>query len=189
MSEFFEICQTPLLDLHVMKRNPLVDARGQFERMFCHNELNDVLAGKSIVQINRSLTNMTGTVRGLHFQHPPNAETKIISCLKGEVFDVAIDLRLGSRSYLKWYAEVLSEQNRKTMVIPEGFAHGFQALTEGCEMLYLHTAFYDQTSESGLSPTDPKLAIEWPLPISSISKRDLEHPNINNEFLGVQLVK
>jgi dTDP-4-dehydrorhamnose 3,5-epimerase len=187
MSKRFTIQTTSLAGLNVLVRNPIGDSRGLFERMFCINELQSLIEGRSVVQINRTLTQTKGSVRGMHFQHNPNAEMKLVSCLRGEVFDVAIDLRPGSATFLHWYAEHLSADNRKTLVIPEGFAHGFQTLTDDCEMFYLHTAAYDPAAEGGLNPHDPSLGIAWPLPITELSARDADHPMIFASFSGVPL--
>jgi dTDP-4-dehydrorhamnose 3,5-epimerase len=178
MSARFEITGTPLAGLHVLRRKPLGDHRGCLERMFCAGDLAALLDGRGIVQINRTHTAARGTVRGLHFQNPPHAEMKLVSCLRGEVFDVAVDLRPGSPTRLQWHAEILSAENHKTLAIPEGFAHGFQTLTDDCEMLYLHTAAHHPSAEGGLNPHDPALAIGWPLAVSEISARDNSHPFI-----------
>lgn len=147
--------------------------------MFCSLELAELLGGRSIAQINRTVTTKRGTVRGMHFQNPPHAEMKFVSCLRGEVFDVAVDVRPDSPTRWHWHAELLSPENHKTLVIPEGFAHGFQTLTEDCEMLYLHTAVYHPPAEGGLNAADPALAIEWPLVVSEMSPRDFSHPFLN----------
>ena len=112
----------------------------------------------------------------MHCQMPPRAEMKMISCVKGRVWDVAVDLRSESKTFLQWFAQELSPDNLETMVIPEGCAHGFQSLEPGCELLYLHTAHYDSGSEKGFLPTDPQLNIRWPLPITMLSDRDRNHP-------------
>jgi len=187
MSARFDIQPTPLIGLNVLTRKPVGDSRGWFERMFCVDELQDVLETRRVMQINRTLTQKKGSVRGMHFQYAPSAEMKFVSCLRGEVFDVAIDLRPGSATFLRWHAEVLSTDNRKTMAIPEGFAHGFQTLTDDCEMFYLHTADYDPAAEGGLNPQDPALAIDWPLPIAELSVRDAGHPMIAAGFSGRRL--
>ncbi len=124
-------------------------------------------------------------MRGLHFQHPPDAETKFVHCLRGEVCDVAVDLRRGSPTFLRWHAELLSADNHRTFVIPEGFAHGFQTLADDCEMLYFHTAGYRQEAEGGLNAQDPRLAIRWPLPVAGLSPRDAEHAPLAADFAGV----
>jgi dTDP-4-dehydrorhamnose 3,5-epimerase len=157
------------------------------ERLFCSSELAEVIEGTSIAQINHTLTRARGTVRGLHFQHPPYAEIKLVTCLHGEVFDVAVDLRRGSPTFLSWHAERLSGENHRTLAIPRGFAHGFQTLSEDCEMLYLHSAAYQPAAEAGLNPRDPRLAIHWPDEIAQLSERDASHPFIDESFQGVSL--
>lgn len=183
----FTPTDTILKGLVVLERKLLVDDRGFFERLFCQAELSEFLKGKSIAQINHTLTKNVGTVRGMHFQHPPCAETKFVSCLKGEVFDVAVDLRKNSPTFLRWHAEILSAENHKTFIIPEGFAHGFQTLTDGCEMHYLHTAPYSIEEEGALNARDPRLAITWPNPISEQSDRDHAHPMLSHDFEGLTL--
>jgi dTDP-4-dehydrorhamnose 3,5-epimerase len=121
----------------------------------------------------------------MHFQYPPYAETKIVSCLHGEVFDVAVDLRRGSPTFLHWHAEILSAENHRTLLIPEGFAHGFQALSEDCELLYFHTAAYQPSSEGGLNAQDPRLQIRWPQAVIELSSRDAAHPLLDEGFVGV----
>lgn len=140
-----------------------------------------------IAQINHTLTSRAGTVRGMHFQYPPSAETKLVSCLRGEIFDVALDLRRGSATFLRWHGAVLSAGNRRSLLIREGFAHGFQALTDDCELIYLHTAAYRQEAEGAVNALDPHLAIAWPLPVTDLSDRDRNHPFIDSRFTGVVL--
>lgn len=186
MSGRFEILDTSIAGLKVVERKPIGDERGYLERMFCAEELQPLLpASKNILQINHTLTQKCGTIRGLHFQWPPHAEVKFVSCLHGEVFDVAVDLRLGSATFLKWHSEILSGDNHRTLVIPEGFAHGFQTLTRNCGMLYFHTAFYQQGAEGGLNARDPRLGISWPAEITECSARDSSHPMITEAFEGV----
>lgn len=183
----FVIEKTPIDGLRVIQRLPVSDDRGYLERMFCSNEFKHIIGQRSIMQINHTLTKMTGTVRGMHFQYQPHAEMKLVSCLRGEVFDVAVDLRKDSPTFLQWHAEVLTESNHKTFVIPEGFAHGFQILTEDCELLYLHTAAYAPEAEAGLNALDAQLAIEWPLPITDRSLRDQQHFMLTPEFSGLSI--
>lgn len=185
MSERFDILATPIAGLHVLQRNPIGDSRGYLERLFCMDELQTLVPCKRIEQINHTLTASRGTVRGLHFQHPPHAETKFVHCLRGEVFDIAVDLRRSSPTFLHWHAEVLSAGNHRTFVIPEGFAHGFQTLSDECEMLYFHTAAYRQDAEDGLHPQDTRLAIAWPLPVAGLSPRDAAHPLLDANYAGV----
>ena len=181
------IHETPILGLKLIERQPNVDRRGYLERLFCQRTLSTLIKGKSIRQVNQTLTKNEGTVRGLHFQYPPQAEAKIVSCLRGHVWDVAVDLRAGSSTYLNYHAVVLSEENRLSYLIPEGFAHGFQTLTPNCEMLYFHTEDYDKFTEGALNALEPKLGIQWPKLISERSEKDLNIPMLKNDFTGVEL--
>lgn len=185
MSNRFDILPTSITDLLVLHHKPIGDSRGYLERLFCANELQTLLHGKTIIQINHSSTVKRGTVRGMHFQYPPYTELKFVSCLHGKVFDVSIDLRHGSPTFLNWHAEILSADRHNTLMIPEGFAHGFQTLTKDCQMLYLHTANYQPSAEGGLNAQDPRLAIQWPLPISAQSHRDQAHAMLTSDFLGI----
>jgi len=126
-------------------------------------------------------------VRGLHFQHPPYAEMKLIRCLRGRVWDVAVDLRADSPTFLEWHAEELSAKNGRMIVIPEGFAHGFQAIEPESELLYLHTEFYTPASEGGFRHDDSRLGIKWPLAVTELSARDSGHALIGNDFLGLNV--
>ena len=188
MSGRFEILGTPIRGLMVLQRKPIGDSRGHLERMFCAEELQPLTpATRRIEQINHTWTSGRGTIRGLHFQYPPHSETKFVSCLHGEVFDVAVDLRRASATFLHWHAEVLSADNHKTLVIPEGLAHGFQTLSENCGMLYFHTAAYQPSAEGGLNARDPVLNIRWPLEVTELSPRDAAHPFVTTEFAGVSV--
>ena len=171
----------------MLQRHPIGDQRGYLERLFCGDTLAPLLHGQAIAQINHTLTAQAGTVRGLHFQSPPHAETKLVTCLRGEVFDVAVDLRQGSPTFLRWHAERLSAANHRTLVIPEGFAHGLQTLTADCELLYLHTAAYCAAAEGALNAVDPRLGIAWPLPVAERSTRDQTHPWLTDDFLGMAI--
>jgi dTDP-4-dehydrorhamnose 3,5-epimerase len=181
----FDFIDTPINGLKILQRKPIGDSRGYLERLFCSEELQPLLNERRIVQINRTFTARRGTVRGMHFQLPPHAETKLVSCLRGKVFDVAVDIRRGSPSFLRWHAQELSPENCKMMFIPEGFAHGLQTLSDDCELLYLHTASFSSKSEDGLNPRDPLLGIRWPNPISDVSERDAGHSMLTDSFTGV----
>ena len=187
MNARFTSMGTPIQGLTVIERKPMGDERGRLVRLFCSEELSDLFAGRGIAQINHTHTGKSGTVRGMHYQHPPHAEMKMVMCLRGEVFDVAVDLRTGSPTFLRWHAEVLRPDNHKALLIPEGFAHGFQALTDGCELLYFHTAGYDPAAEGGLHPQDPALAIYWPKSVSGLSPRDAAHPLLDGGFRGLDV--
>ncbi|MCI4567726.1 dTDP-4-dehydrorhamnose 3,5-epimerase family protein [Lysobacter sp. CFH 32150] len=186
MTRRFEVLDAPLGGLKIIQRMPIGDSRGYLERLYCADEFEGCLVGRSIVQINRSLTLRMGTVRGMHYQRSPHAETKFVSCLRGEAFDVAVDLRPDSPTFRSWHAEILSADNHRTMMIPEGFAHGFQALSDDCELLYFHTEAYQQAFEAGLHPEDPGLAIRWPVPIAEMSPRDSAHAFMTENFRGVE---
>lgn len=185
MTGRFDMLPTPIPGLTLLQRKPHGDSRGYLERMFCTEELAEIMPGRTIVQINHTLTVSRGTVRGMHFQYPPHAETKFVNCLSGEVFDVAVDLRRDSPTFLRWHGEILSADNHRTLVIPEGFAHGFQTLSENCEMLYFHSAAYHALAEGGLHPEDPRLGIMWPLPVIGLSPRDAGHPMLKESFAGM----
>ncbi len=184
MAERFEVKAGKLKGLQVITRQPIVDARGWFERVYCFDTFAQLGIDKTIAQINRSFTVQKGSVRGMHFQTASFAETKFVSCLRGEVFDVAVDLRADSPTFLQWHGEVLSQNNHRSLLIPEGFAHGFQTLSAECEMLYLHTQKFDPTSSSGINPLDTKLAIHWPLPITEMSEGDRHRPMMLPTFEG-----
>ena len=178
---------TPLQGVVVVETTPIVDPRGAFARLFCERELAAVIGNRHIVQINHSRTRTVGAVRGLHFQHPPHAEMKLVRCLKGRVWDVAVDLRAGSPTFRQWHAEELTPDNALMLVIPEGCAHGFQVLEAESELLYLHTAPYTPAAEGGISPTDPLIAINWPLVITELSERDTTHPDLEKAFQGISI--
>ena len=182
----FTVTDLPLAGLKRVQRQRLGDNRGFLARLFCTEELASAGWGKPITQINHTYTAKQGTVRGMHFQQPPYAEMKLVSCIRGEVWDVAVDLRVGSPTFLRWHAERLSAENGCALLIPEGFAHGFQALTDDVELLYCHSEAYAAHAEGGLNPTDPRLEIAWPLAIAELSARDAGHALITSDFEGVR---
>jgi dTDP-4-dehydrorhamnose 3,5-epimerase len=180
-----KIRKTPIMGLMAIDSELQTDQRGFFARLYCQNDLGEILGTRQIVQVNQTSTRNVGAVRGLHYQHQPHAEMKLVRCLKGKVWDVAVDLRSGSPTFLKWHAEELSAENATMMVIPEGCAHGFQVLETDSELLYLHTAFYAAAAEAGIRPTDPRLSISWPLAVQYLSERDLSHPLLSSDFTGL----
>jgi dTDP-4-dehydrorhamnose 3,5-epimerase len=169
----------------VVETQPVQDARGSFARLFCAEDLAGILDGRAIAQINHSRTSAAGAVRGMHYQRAPHAEMKLVRCLRGRAWDVALDLRVGSPTFLKWHAQELSPSSLCMLVVPEGCAHGFQALEPDTELLYLHTTRYVPGAEGGVRPTDPALAIAWPLPIAQLSARDASHPLVDAKFRGL----
>jgi len=180
-----KIKQTPLQDAFSIEPEPFEDGRGLFARVFCQQELQDILKNKNIVQINHSITKKKGAIRGMHFQYPPKAENKMVKCLRGSVFDVIIDLKKGSPTFLKCHGETLSSENMKMLYIPEGFAHGFQTLEENSELLYLHTEFYSPEHEGGVRYNDLAINISWPLDVTDISEKDQNYPLLSQDFEGI----
>ncbi len=181
----FSIVDTPISGLKVIERKPIGDRRGFLARIFCDSHLRSAGWEKPIAQINQTVTHKKGTVRGMHFQNAPHTEMKLISCIQGEIWDVAVDLRKNSPTFLKWHAEKLSAENCRALLIPEGFAHGFQTLSDDCELIYLHSASYSPEAEAGIRPNDSYLKIAWPLDFFEISTRDAEHPLLNDQFTGI----
>jgi dTDP-4-dehydrorhamnose 3,5-epimerase len=185
----FAVNDLPLEGLKLIARLRIGDSRGFLSRLFCAEELAAAGWVKPIAQINHTYTAMRGTVRGMHFQRPPHAEMKLVTCIRGEIWDVAVDVRAGSPSFLHWHAERLSADNGRALLIPEGFAHGFQALTDDVELLYCHSAVYSASAEAGLNPLDARLAITWPLSITELSARDAAHPLIGTGDAAHPLVE
>lgn len=180
-----KIQPTAIDGVAVVETTPFIDRRGLFARLFCERELSAMLGERRIVQANYSRTEAKGAIRGLHYQLPPHAEMKLVRCLRGRVWDVALDLREGSATFLGWHAEELTPGNALMLVIPEGCAHGFQVLEPGSELLYLHTAPHAPTAEGGVRADDPRLKINWPLPITDLSPRDQSLPWLSADFAGI----
>ncbi len=183
----FSITELPLPGLKLIERHRLGDPRGFLTRVFCSDELSAAGWAKPVAQINHTYTARRGTVRGMHFQYSPNVEMKLVTCIRGEVWDVAVDVRRESPTFLAWHAEVLSADNCRALLIPEGVAHGFQALTDDVELIYCHSAPHRSETEGGLHPEDPQIAIAWPLPVAGLSPRDTRHPFIRTGFEGMRL--
>lgn len=177
---------TDLAGLTIVETQSIGDDRGHFERLFCEDELAALRPGLHVAQINLSTTFARGTLRGMHFQRAPAAEAKLIRCLRGRAFDVAVDVRKGSPTFLHWHAVELDADVTRQVFIPEGFAHGFQALTDDVQLLYLHTAHWEPGCEGTLRHDDPLLAIHWPLPVACISDKDRLAPLLNAGFTGIE---
>jgi dTDP-4-dehydrorhamnose 3,5-epimerase len=182
-----KIIPTLIAGVVIAETTPVQDPRGAFYRAFCDRDLVTILQQRTIHQVNVSRTEMVGAIRGMHFQHPPHAEMKLIRCLRGLVWDVALDLRQGSPTFLQWYGVELSPDNALMMVIPDGCAHGFQVLAAGSELLYLHTTAYEPKSEGGIRYNDPAINIVWPMNITDLSQRDTSHPLLSTNFQGIAL--
>jgi dTDP-4-dehydrorhamnose 3,5-epimerase len=163
------------------------DERGSFFRFFSADEFEKIGLVKPWLQLNHSITKLKHSVRGLHFQLPPHAEIKMVKCIAGAVFDVMVDLRAGSKTFLQWTGVEISAENRKLVFIPEGFAHGFQTLSDNCELIYHHSAAYQKTAEGGIRWDDPAINIQWPYPALNVSQRDQEHPCIEQGYAGIKI--
>lgn len=183
----FAVSDLSLAGLKLLERKRMGDSRGYFERLFCADELASAGWRQPVAQINHTFTARSGTVRGLHFQQPPNAEMKLVTCMRGEVWDVAVDLRADSPTFLDWHAEILSAENNRAILIPEGFAHGFQTLSDDVELLYCHSAAHNLVAEAAINAKDPRLAITWPLDIAERSLKDAKLALIDSKFEGVRL--
>jgi dTDP-4-dehydrorhamnose 3,5-epimerase len=176
---------TSLAGSYVIDLEPRSDERGWFARYYCKEEFQKIGHTKEWVQMNHSVTNKKGSIRGMHFQVHPYKEIKMLRCIAGSVYDVIIDLRKDSDTFLKWTGVELSATNKKMLYIPEGFAHGFQCLEDNCELTYHHSEFYQPGAEAGIRYNDPLINIEWPLPLTIISPRDGEHHFLNENFKGI----
>jgi len=174
-----------LSQAYIVEPSVYADDRGYFYRYFCKEEFRQIGHHGEWVQLNHSFTAVPGTIRGMHYQLAPHKEIKLVRCIAGGVFDVIVDVRKGSPTFLQWFGTELSAANRKMLYIPEGFAHGFQALTDNCELIYHHSAYYVKGSEGGIRFDDPMPNINWPLAAVNVSDRDRQHPILTIEFKGI----
>lgn len=180
-----EFIKTHIEDLYVIELSLHVDERGWFSRTFCQKEFNSIGFNQPFTQHNHSYNALKGTLRGMHFQNPPYTESKLIRCIAGEVFDVAVDLRKGSSTFLNWYGVKLSAKNKKMILIPEGFAHGFLTLEDHTELLYFHTGYYHPKSDSGIHHNDKSINIKWPEAIENMSSKDQQFKLLDHNFKGI----
>jgi dTDP-4-dehydrorhamnose 3,5-epimerase len=180
----FQFIETGLKDAYYIKKKKRIDSRGFFQRLYCLDEFKSVVK-KKIKNINNSLTVQKGTIRGMHYQLSPASEIKIITCVKGAIFDVIVDIRKNSPTFLKKFTIELSQENNSSLVVPEGFAHGFQSLKKNSEIIYLTTAFYSSKKERGLNALDKKLKIKWPIKKKFFSEKDKTQKFIDNNFQGI----
>jgi|ERR1700744_6047414 len=179
--------KTPLSNCFVIEPNKISDERGVFTRTFCKNEFRKIAFNKEFLQFNSSYNKKKGTLRGMHYQNSPYTETKLIRCIQGAVLDVAVDLRENSPTFLQHFKIELNEENMLSILIPDGFAHGFQTLTDNSTMIYHHTQYYHPNADTGLRFDDPKLGINWKLPPIAVSEKDQSYKLIDNNFRGVTL--
>lgn len=183
--ERFAVEDTTISGVKVITRTKMSDDRGFFSRLYCEEELSSIGWRGKLAQMNETMTISKGTVRGLHFQREPSAEMKIVSCIQGQIFDVAVDLRKNSPTYLQYFSSELSEENNKALLIPKGCAHGFQSLTDNVRMIYCHSAAYDPDIEGGIHISDKKIGIDWPFPPINLSERDSSLLDIGQNFKGM----
>lgn len=169
----------------LLERRRFEDERGYLSRLFDAGDLQAFGWDGAVMQVNETGTVRAGIVRGLHFQHPPHAEIKLVTCTAGRILDVAVDLRRNSPTFLRHVAVELSAENGRSLLIPRGFAHGFQALSDNVRLVYVHSALHQPEAEAGLHPEDPALSIRWPLPVHGLSARDSAHPPLKSDFTGV----
>jgi len=174
--------ETPLNDAYLIDLERKEDSRGFFSRVFCEKEFSEQGLSGKIAQVNNSLSVDQGTLRGLHYQLPPKAETKIVRCLKGSLFDVILDIRKDSPTFGKSFGAVLSAENRRMMYVPKGFAHGFLTLEPNSEIIYFVSEPYSKELERGIRWDDPRFKIEWPEIPKVVSERDQSHPDFDPEY-------
>ena len=178
--------ETDLKGAFLVDLAPHYDERGFFARSWCQREFVDHGLNPALVQCNISYNKLKGTMRGMHLQAPPFAEAKLVRCTRGSIYDVIVDLRVGSPTYLKWLGVELSTENRRALYIPEGFAHGFLTLEDDTEIFYQMSEFYSSESSRGYRWNDPAFAIRWPIPVSVISDKDASAPDFEPTRDGIQ---
>jgi dTDP-4-dehydrorhamnose 3,5-epimerase len=173
--------ETALKGAYIIDLEPRPDSRGFFARAFCQNEFKAHGLKPVIAQANIAFNHRKGTLRGMHFQFPPAAETKIVRCTRGGILDIIVDLRPESPTYLQHIAVELNEDNHRALYVPERFAHGYQVLADKTEASYHVGEFYTPGSEGGLLYSDPRLGLDWPLSVTVISKKDQAWPLLDAE--------
>lgn len=179
--------ETPLAGAYQINLSIRGDNRGWFVRTYDKLVFAEIGHTADWVQMNHSLTRQRGALRGMHFQHPPVAEIKLVRCITGRVFDVIIDLRAGSPTFLRWFGLELSAENQEMLYVPKGFAHGFQTLTTDCQLVYCHSEYYAPDQEGAVRYDDPRVGITWPLPVADVSGRDAAHSYLDDRFAGLTL--
>jgi dTDP-4-dehydrorhamnose 3,5-epimerase len=172
--------ETRLPGAYLIRLEPRADARGFFARSWCQHEFAEHGLADCIAQANVSYNTRRGTLRGMHWQEAPFAETKLVRCTRGAIFDAIVDLRPDSPSYRQWYGAELSAENRSMLYVPEGFAHGFLTLDDDTEVTYQVSQFYTPGAERGARHDDPAFGIVWPLPIEVISDKDRTWPDYDD---------
>ncbi|RDU61716.1 dTDP-4-dehydrorhamnose 3,5-epimerase [Helicobacter sp. MIT 14-3879] len=186
-SQKFIFKETNLSGLFIIESKPIKDSRGYFERYFCASEFKAIGLNKPISQQSHSRSIGKGVIRGMHYQNNPFCEAKLVRCIRGSVYDVVVDIRRDSPTFLQHFSVELKEGNFLYLYVPEGFAHGFQTLSNECEILYSMNETFSPNFYKSLNPLDPKLCIKWPLKISNISDKDKNAAFIDNNFEGIML--
>jgi len=181
--------ETPLAGAYIIELEKRGDDRGFFARSFCRNEFEKAGLTTTIVQVNNSLSVDQGTLRGMHYQLSPHAETKIVRCIRGALYDVIIDLRPDSPTFGKWFGAELTAENRLMMYAPQGFAHGFITLTDDTEAFYLTNAFYAPEEERGIRFDDPRFGVVWPRTPVDVSQKDRDWPDFDPSFHGSERLR
>jgi dTDP-4-dehydrorhamnose 3,5-epimerase len=177
---------TTLAGSFTIEMEPRGDNRGYFARAFCLREFSMQGLETQFVQMNISRSVKRGTLRGIHYQRAPAMETKLVRCIAGALYDVIVDLRPDSPTFLKWFGQELSTQNLIQMYIPRGFAHGFMTLTDNAEIQYLVSNFYSPDHERGVRFNDPRIGIRWPEHVAEVSPKDANWPDFDPKFHGVE---
>lgn len=180
-----EFVSTSIAGAYEVRHDVRSDPRGRFKRQYCQREFAEAGLNSQWVQVNHSVTLGRGSIRGMHFQRPPAAEIKLVSCPVGRAFDVVVDLRDGSETFLKWIVVEIDEAT--SCYVPAGCAHGFQALTDEVHLIYFHSADYAPECEGGIRFDDPAIDIKWPLPIGKVSDRDRSFAMFGDRFKGIGL--
>jgi dTDP-4-dehydrorhamnose 3,5-epimerase len=180
-----QFLETPLRGAYVIELEKHEDERGFFARSWCAEEFSSQGLATRLVQCNVSFNKKKGTLRGLHYQLPPHAETKLVRCTRGALYDVIVDLRKESPTFLKWFGVELSAENYRMLYIPQRFSHGFQTLEDGTEIFYQMSEFYAPEAARGIRWNDPGLGVAWPAADRTISQKDREYADLDRAFIGI----
>jgi dTDP-4-dehydrorhamnose 3,5-epimerase len=178
--------ETDLQGAYIIELERREDERGFFARGFCQKEFAQHGLKPVIAQANVASNRLKGTIRGMHFQYPPNAETKLVRCTRGGILDIIVDLRPESPTYLRHIAVELTAENQRALYVPERFAHGYQALEDNTDTSYQVGEFYTPSAEGGLRYDDPRLGLSWPLPVSVMSDKDRVYKSLDEIELEVK---
>lgn len=178
------ITPTSIAGVHLINVARIADERGYFARTFCRHEFAAAGLDPVVVQCSTAHTHRRGTVRGMHFQLPPAAEVKVVRCVRGAVYDVAVDLRPGSATFCHWFGVVLSADNGAMLYVPKGCAHGMQSLADDVDVVYQMSDFYTPELARGVRWNDPRIAVRWPLRVTAASARDMNYPDLDLDLVA-----